>query len=789
MRIYSWRLLFVFGLILAAQYSFSQVRTLGTWKMYLPYHNSLGAVDAGDKVYDAAFQSVFSYEKSTGIIQTYDKASGLSDIGIKTINYDPATKFVAIAYTNSNLDFLYDGTTVYNIPDIKNQATTGAVGIYSISFLNGNAYVSSDLGISVVSLSQMQINSTYSIGPNGTQLSVYGTTFDSVNIYAATPLGVFYAPRNAPNLQDFNSWSVFGPAQGIPAKSASFVQAFNGKVYAVIPNHVAGMIDSIPHSINNDTLYSYNGTSWTPVFYAAADTITGIGIDNGNLYFSYWDSIQGNLAYLAKIDGSGNLTVNPTQGHIKPLSWFESNGVSWEPDWYNGLFMRVGGSVESIMPDGPGTGNVFALNCKNGELDVAPGGVDDSWGPDFNFDGFFVYKNGTWHNRNQYTDYGLSTYSDILCTASFPDLGKTYFGSFESGLIEMDENSGNLTLYSDSAPAGTLLQSAIGITDRTEVNCMYADSSDNLWMCNGGAPQLLKVIRADGTWRQFTVPYSISLMKKMVVDQSGQVWAVTRQTDGVLVFNYGQNMDSTSGLQFKLLQTGVGAGNLPSNTIFCITVDHTGNVWIGTDAGIGTFYCPGSVFNGGCDATQIKVTLNGYVGYLFGMQTVRALAVDAANRIWVGTTEGLWLISNDGQTTYLNFTTENSPLPNNQITDIAIDDATGEVFIGTDGGLVSYQGDAIGPSCTDCSTALVYPNPVRPDYTGPIAIKGLTDNAYVKITDISGTMIFQGRANGTQMIWNGNGYDGTRAKSGVYLVFSSTDAGKERRVAKILVSN
>ena len=161
----------------------------------------------------------------------------------------------------------------------------------------------------------------------------------------------------------------------------------------------------------------------------------------------------------------------------------------------------------------------------------------------------------------------------------------------------------------------------------------------------------------------------------------------------------------------------------------------------------------------------------------------------AANRIWVGTTEGLWLISNDGQTTYLNFTRDNSPLPDNQITDISIDDATGEVFIGTIGGLVSYQGDAIGPSCTDCSSALVYPNPVKPDYTGPIAIKGLTDNAYVKITDVSGTMIFQGRANGTQMIWNGMGYDGARAKSGVYLVFSSTDLGKEKKVAKILITN
>ena len=782
MRFYASPFSLLIAFMLLTQHSFSQVRTLGTWKMFLPYGNSLGAVDGGDRVYAAGLKSIFSYEKSTGVIQTYDKASGLSDIGIKTINYDPSTKMLAIVYVDNNIDFLYNATTVYNIPDIKNASTTGAIAIYSVSFLNGNAYISSDLGVSVVNLSQMQISSTYVIGSTGSQISVYSTSFDSTYIYAATAEGVKYAPRAADNLQDFNAWSTFGPAQHLPAKKATFVQGYNGKVYAVVPSEST-----------TDTLYSYNGTTWTPLYYPNAgstDTITNVNAMNGSLYFSAWNSIGGNTGYLGKIDASGALSVSTSQSHIKPLGWFESNGVNWEPDYYNGLFKRTGGGLENIIPEGPGTSNVFALNCKNGVLDVAPGGADDSWGPDYNRDGFFTYKNGTWQNRNQFSDGSLATYSDILCTASVPATGKTYFGSFESGLVEMDDNTGNITLYSDSTPVGvTLLESALGISNRTEVTAVCSDSSNNLWIGNGGAISILKVIRPDGTWRKFTIPYSISILKKMVVDQQGQLWATTRQADGLLVFNYGLNMDSASGYQYKLLQSGAGNGGLPSNNVFAITADHTGNIWIGTDAGIGVFYCPGSVFNGGCEATQIKVTLNGYVGYLFGMQTVRALAVDAANRIWVGTTEGLWLISNDGQTTYENFTTENSPLPNNQITDISIDDATGEVFIGTNGGLVSYQGDAIGPSCTDCNSALVYPNPVRPDYTGPIAIKGLTDNAYVKITDVSGDLIFQGRANGTQMIWNGNGYDGTRAKSGVYLVFSSTDGGKQRRVAKILVTD
>lgn len=149
-----------------------------------------------------------------------------------------------------------------------------------------------------------------------------------------------------------------------------------------------------------------------------------------------------------------------------------------------------------------------------------------------------------------------------------------------------------------------------------------------------------------------------------------------------------------------------------------------------------------------------------------------------------------WALVDIGRwkTELLKFTLENSPLPANQITDIEIDDASGEVYIATTNGIVSYQGDAIA-HCDDCDGALVYPNPVKPDYSGPIAIKGLAEDAYVKITDATGTLVFQGKANGSQMVWDGKGYNGTKAKSGVYLVFSSTQEGKDREVAKIVLLN
>lgn len=797
MRLLVLKLFCAFAFVLTVQHSFSQSRQLGTWKVFMPYSNSIGICDAGDKVYCGAHYSVFSCLKGeTSVIQTYDKSNGLSDVSVQTINYDPQTKFLAIAYTDNNLDFIYNGTDVYNIPDMEGASINGSVSIYSISFYNGNAYISSDLGVSVVNLTTKQIDDTYKIGPNGGPQRVYASCSDGINIYAATDNGIKYASLSATNLADFNSWHLFSQAQNIPLAKATNMAVSGGTVYAVI----AGP-GSAP-----DTLYQYNLSSnnWQKIYFDSTsnDSIVTLAPDfnnSGTVYLSTWNQTAQtggkNISYTYN-NGSGVLTICSNLGHSRPLGWFENNGISWEADYYNGLFENHqpctnSPNLSSIAPIGPLTNNAFRLNSKNKILDVAPGGADDSWNLEGNSDGFFTYQNDNWTDYNRYTfnDSWLANFTDILCTTKMTSRKKTYFGSFLSGLIERDDNTGNLTYYDKN---NSILEGAIGDTARTKISCLTTDQYDNVWVGNAGAPSLLKVIRSsDLTWEKFNIPIVFSLLKNMIVDQQNQVWALTRQQDGVVVFTYSLNggtldnpVDSS-----VYLHSGVGVGNLPNNNVFCLAEDHDGNIWVGTEQGIGVFYCAANVFYGGCDAEQIKVVgTGGYIGYLFGMQTVRAIAVDAANRKWIGTTEGLWLISADGQTQLLNFNTINSPMPANQVTDITIDNETGEVFIGTTGGLVSYQGDAID-TCIGCTEALVYPNPVKPDYTGPIAIKGLVNNAYVKITDISGTLIYQGQANGTQMIWNGMGYTGNRAKSGVYLVFSSDSTGKQRRVAKILITN
>ncbi len=789
MRLLVTKLFYVFAFALTAQSSFSQERQLGTWKVFMPYNVSVGICDAGDKVYSAAHYTVFSHDKSTGVLQTYDKASGLSDVGIQTINYDPASKYLAIAYINNNLDFIYNGTDVYNISDMKNASSSGSISIYSISFYQGNAYVSSDLGISVINLTKKEIDDTYKIGFNGAPQKVYASCIDGTNIYAATDNGIKYASLTSTNLEDFNAWHLFNEGQNIPSIKASNLAVFNGNAYAVI----AGPGNA------SDTLFKFDTGSnmWQKIYFSADnnDSIVTLSANpNGNLYFSVWDQSAESGGKNIKYSTANVLTVYSPVGHQRPLGWFESGDTSWEADYYNGLFKNNSpGNPNALQgglgPDGPFSANTFALEAKNNVLTVAGGGVDDSWYYSFNNSGFYIYKNDSWINENQYSAPAIANCLDEIAVATVESTNKTYVGSFFAGLIERNNNNGNITVYDKDNTSGWL-EGDMGDSPRTKISCFAIDQNDNLWMGDCGATKPIKMLAPDGTRKAFQVPYSISVPKKMVIDDYGQFWIPIRsQTDGILVWSYNGTLDDLTDDHSKLLLSGTGHGGLPAVNVNCVAKDKDGNIWAGTDQGIGVFYCPGSVLSSyGCDAEQIKVTRNGYVGYLFGMQSVRSIAVDAANRKWVGTTQGLWLISADGQTELHSFTVDNSPLPSNIITDIAIDNTTGEVFVGTTGGLVSYQGDAID-TCIGCTEALVYPNPVKPDYTGPIAIKGLVNNAYVKITDVSGALVYQGRANGTQMIWNGMGYTGERVKSGVYLVFSSDDTGKQRRVAKILVMN
>mgnify|MGYP001328278145 CR=1 FL=1 len=258
---------------------------------------------------------------------------------------------------------------------------------------------------------------------------------------------------------------------------------------------------------------------------------------------------------------------------------------------------------------------------------------------------------------------------------------------------------------------------------------------------------------------------------------------------GILVFNENGTFSNTADDKFRRITNQLGSGNLPSMNVYSIAEDHDGRIWVGTDQGIVVFYYPENLFNGkNFDGQQIIIAQGPYGQPLLKDETVNSIVIDGANRKWIGTEKGgVFLLSADGLKQIEHFNTSNSPLLSNSISSIAVQPKTGEVFFGTYSGIISFKGTATeGKETYEQNEIYAYPNPVKSNYNGQIAIKNLMANSEIKITDIYGNLVFQTKSFGGQAVWDGKDLSGNRPKSGVYLVFASSKDGSETMVTKIM---
>jgi sugar lactone lactonase YvrE len=318
------------------------------------------------------------------------------------------------------------------------------------------------------------------------------------------------------------------------------------------------------------------------------------------------------------------------------------------------------------------------------------------------------------------------------------------------------------------------------------------DKDGTLWISNAWSDEKPIVARSkDGSWYAFSPGAVLNnnlLIGDILAARNGYKWIIRPRGNGLLVYDSGTSLEDTGDDQYKLLTNAEGNGGLPTADVASFAEDLDGQIWIGSGQGIAVFYTPEAIFSDGdFDAQQILIEQDGNVQILLETEVVSAIVVDGANRKWVGTqTSGVYLLSPDGREQIRHFTVDNSPLPSNTINSVALDGKTGEVFIGTDRGILSYRGDAIeGADESDCAS--VFPNPVRETYTGPIAITGLVRNSEVKITDVSGNLVYRTTSEGGQAIWTGNDMGGKRAATGVYLVFASDASGTFKCNTKVLL--
>ena len=279
----------------------------------------------------------------------------------------------------------------------------------------------------------------------------------------------------------------------------------------------------------------------------------------------------------------------------------------------------------------------------------------------------------------------------------------------------------------------------------------------------------------------------------MIIDGNDYKWILRRSgsDDKIIVFNDNRTLDNTADDQVKSLRCVAGHGGISGSSANCFVVDRNGAVWVGTDSGPCYYSDTRKIFDSGnYDASVVLVPRNDgttNADPLFNEIKVLSIAIDGNNNKWFGLESGVYELTPDCKTELLHFNVDNSPLLDNSVNTMVINE-DGEVFFGTDQGVVSYRGSATpgGPTNND---VVVYPNPVRPGYSGYVGIKGLVEDALVNITTVDGAFVTQLVAEGGQAVWDCTTVDGRKVLPGIYLVFVSTLDGKERLATKILVMN
>jgi hypothetical protein len=444
-------------------------------------------------------------------------------------------------------------------------------------------------------------------------------------------------------------------------------------------------------------------------------------------------------------------------------------------------------AVEGIKIDSPKRNLNFSMTFAAGKLLVVGGGRG---GNRSNIEGtLMVYENGHWTNfdANKIAqDAGIAFCRDFTSVAVDPTDANHYFvGSWGEGLYEFKNNQ-FVNRYNYANTNGKLLTANPDNDNYTRIGGLTYDRDNNLYMVNGDVRNGMAELSANGQWESYYIePLSIGpYPDKILIDHNNYKWLnIWRVYPGMIVLDENNQMIGFSNTFRDQLETDIGA-----TAYLCMAETSDGIVWVGTDNGPILFSSPQQVANGTCSRI-VSQDQYGENFYLLQNEKINAIAMDGGDRKWLGSeNSGIFLVQQSGEETQVeNFNTSNSPILSNCINSIAINDQTGEVFIGTDKGLCSYMSH-VTPGKPDFSSNVhAFPNPVQPTTDTQVSITGLMQNSIVKITDVAGNLINQGRSTGSLYTWNLANRSGAIVKAGIYLVFAASSDGSQGIVTKIMV--
>lgn len=808
---------------LAASEAVQAQRNVGQWNLF-PLFDGMSisnVVDTKDKVYYVSAKRLYSFDKQSNETYSYSTRNKLSDTDITQVYLNEDSNTLLVAYATGNIDLIdITDDSVTNLGDIAATSLASTKGINDVAFAGGKIYVATDFGLVIFDEKNHHVIES---GMFGVKLTGVTVAHDNIFILDHANAGFRKAPVDGRH-NTIDKFPPYGPGargqQLITLGDDIVYVSQNGKEvvrhnldwkYGYITRTDTLFTNTIqPLRLNADGGFTAVSKSSVAVFDKNGQKTIDLTLPApiaGQIVGMY----QGPKSiWAANIDGLGNYSI-ADDGSVTVLAdkakpeAITCNEVAYIVGSKNGeriylsnlgdtRYKSIGHPNEiavmqrtDVLIDGkPHDAAAFNVELVKNDLKALQtetnkrmfGGCQRIAVDPKNPDRYFIgnYIEGVFVIENN------EVIAHFEC-ANMPMY--TFWGNpSQRGALAYDVNfdpEGNLWVGCWIIKANYNVYSPYVMLPRKYLDDDLSKVTKDCWQKSA---HLGKDI-GDKDLGSIFSSKSNYMFNWMGKDQAALCVTDTKGT-------YGDTSDDT---YFELEgctdQDGVA---FKPTTWICAAEDKNGDIWFGTSSGVISIPNPQDVAKPNFTFTRIKVPRNdgtNYADYLLESEQVNAIAVDASNRKWIATeNSGVYLVSPSGDKILENFTTSNSDLPSNSVYAVYCDPNSNVVYFGLASGLISYNSMS-APAADDFSDVYAYPNPVKPDFTGWITIKGLKDNSLVKIADAAGNVFFQGRSEGGMMVWDGCNAAGERVKSGVYYVFASQSDGDDKSgaVTKIMVIN
>ena len=767
---------------------------VGEWKVYPVFANNVTRMlDTSEKVYYISEGNLFSYDKNTDESYSYSVVNKLNENEIHNIYYNKENKYLLIAYKSGNIDLLYDNGKVVNMPDIKDAVLSTEKTINDVCFNENRIYVATVFGLVIFDDQKHHV----------IESGIYNKDIRSVEVYDDSILisidwNIYISSVDTKH-NTINSFA------NLYALKADDMKVINNKIVLITNYGNYTIIRLGDINIQNKNISNLLDLS--------ANDVKILNEDKDGVYTF-------NTSTLIKFDSNGNYEkVNlPTELQSKQIAMWEGLNSVWTGDKSGISNLDISGDAITVLkdnftPESTSVKEVYFLHRGNsGKIYLSNIGQSDN----YKKNGWIrsqinTINNGKIENvlptkfTNINGNWAKSIILDTYNVCEDPEDPNTYYvGSFGEGIYKV--TNGESTVKYDWTNSGI---KSIYSNYACVASAITFDKNNNLWalqLVTSGMP-VLKMLPAEARKKETPIAsdWKQVSLGDFVGGKDNRILACTKSNMLILSNAYGKvigydtkgTYENTSDDTYIVWTkfTDQDGKNFTIGNTMAFVEDHNGKVWIGTDNGVIEITKSENLTNEAMTINRIKVPRNDgtqLADYLLETLYVTSIAVDGTNKKWLGTlTSGVYLVSENGDEILEHFTAENSSLPSNTIYSLECDPNSNSVFIGTDVGLVEYS-SSTAPASADYSNVYTYPNPVRPDYTGWITIKGLMENSLVKIADAAGNVFYSTVSEGGMVTWDGCNANGQRVKSGVYYVFASQSeegGSSTGAVTKILVVN